>query len=191
MNPLEASHRKLLLDLARESITHSLKTGETLHPNPQEFPPPLQEYQATFVTLHVAGDLKGCVGVLKPIRPLVMDVAANACAAAFQDSRFSPIKKEDMGDLTIHISLLSPLEEMSFISEQDLLGKMRPGIDGIVLCEGDCHATFLPVVWELLPEPRDFLNELKQKAGLSRNYWSDSIRVERYTVESIQDFILV
>ena len=125
--------------------------------------------------------------MLEACRPLVEDVAENACAAAFDDPRFEPLSKEEFDELDIHISVLSPPEEMTFVSEKDLLERVRPGVDGLILQEGGRRGTFLPSVWEELPDKELFLMHLKMKAGLPNTYWSDSLRVFRYTAEYFPD----
>ena len=121
------------------------------------------------------------------MQPLIEDVAENAWAAAFRDPRFAPLSQAEFPRLEIHISILSPPQAMSYSSQQDLLTQIRPGIDGLILEEGYRRGTFLPSVWESLPEAADFLSHLKLKAGLPANYWSDKIKVSRYTSESISD----
>ncbi len=139
--------------------------------------------RATFVTLTIGGQLRGCIGMLEACRPLAEDVANNAYAAAFEDPRFPPLTKKEFEKLEIHISVLSPPEEMLFSSEEDLLRQIRPGIDGLILQEGFRRGTFLPSVWGELPEKELFWAHLKLKAGLSAAYWADTVRVFRYTTE--------
>ncbi len=129
--------------------------------------------------------MRGCIGTLEAFRPLAEDIAHNAYAAAFQDPRFPPVDASEVDGLDIHLSLLTPAEPMSFQSEQDLLVQLRPGVDGLILAEGGRRGTFLPSVWEQLPEPAQFLEHLKLKAGLPKTYWSDSIRVFRYETEGV------
>jgi AmmeMemoRadiSam system protein A len=114
-------------------------------------------------------------------------VARNAEAAAFEDPRFAPLTLAEWGDLQIDISVLNPPEPMSFQSEQDLIRQLRPGVDGLVLQENFYRGTFLPSVWQQLPEPREFLRQLKRKAGLDPDYWSSAIQVQRYTTSTIAD----
>ena len=135
--------------------------------------------------LAVDGRLRGCVGSLQARLPLVADVAQSAFAAAFRDTRFAPLGPAEADDLDIHISILSPLEPLVVASEAELLETLRPGVDGLVLCEGALRGTFLPAVWERLPDPRQFVQELKRKAGLQGDYWSPTLELQRYTVESI------
>lgn len=179
------AQRRLLLDLAKASIQHGLQTGGSLPVNLAEYPSELRENRATFVTLTINRQLRGCIGMLEAKRPLVQDIAENAYAAAFNDPRFPPLSPEEFNRLDIHLSILTPAEAMSFVSEQELIAQLQPGVDGLILQEGGRRGTFLPSVWSSLPRPEQFLRHLKQKAGLPADYWSDSIRCFRYTTESI------
>lgn len=179
-----ADERRFLLDLALASIRHGLDQGRPLPVDPAAAPPALREPAAAFVTLHCDGALRGCIGSLEPRRPLVEEVAANAYAAAFRDPRFPPLPPSEYPALEVEISVLGPSEPLKFADEADLLRQLRPGVDGLLLEENGRRGTFLPTVWESLPEPADFLAELKRKAGLPADYWSDRIRVSRYTTET-------
>ena len=185
MPSLDPAHVDTLLEVAGRAIEQSLHTGRPWLPDPESHAAALREMRATFVTLRRAGELRGCVGTLEAVRPLVVDVAHNAWAAAFRDPRFPPLETAERAGLDIHLSILCPAEPLDFGSEEDLLGQLRPGVDGLILEEGGCRGTFLPAVWEALPEPRAFLRELKRKAGLPADHWSDRIRARRYTVESL------
>jgi len=121
----------------------------------------------------------------------VLDVAENAFAAAFRDPRFPPLTEPELADLSIEISVLSPSEPLTFGSEEELLQMIEPGRDGLILEAGNARGTFLPTVWESLPQPRDFLRHLKQKAGLHPDHWSDGIRISRYRTESFSEQELV
>lgn len=176
-----------MLDLARSSIRHGLGHHRPQPVDPLDFPPALRAPRAAFVTLNRQGQLRGCVGHLEACQALVLDVAENAFAAAFRDPRFLPLGADELADLEIHISVLSPPEAMNVASEADLLRQMRPGVDGLILEEGRHRGTFLPAVWESLPLPTQFLSRLKQKAGLPTAHWSDGIRVYRYTAEAFGD----
>ena len=175
-----------LLKIARESIAHGLKTATPSMPS-EALPSEFQEHRATFVTLEIKGQLRGCIGMLEPLRPLAEDVAENAFAAAFQDSRFPPLASREFSALEISISILSPPEPLSFSSEEDLLKQIRPEIDGLILQEGLHRGTFLPAVWDQLPNTKTFFEHLKQKAGLPLGYWSNTLRISRYTAEYIQE----
>lgn len=175
-----AEERSLLLRIAADSIDHGLTHGTALQVDPVDFPPALRETRATFVTLTIDRQLRGCMGVLEAHQPLVVDVAHNAYTAAFADPRFPPLNKRERDHIAIKLSILTPPEPMTFDSEEDLLAQIRPNEDGLILEEGPCRGTFLPAVWESLPDRRDFLRHLKQKAGLSPGYWSAGLRVKRY-----------
>jgi AmmeMemoRadiSam system protein A len=183
---LNKDQQQLLLTLAKNSIQHGLATGKPLKVNLTDFPAELTEHRATFVTLQKQGQLRGCIGMLTAIRPLIEDIAENAFAAAFQDPRFPPLADHELNELDIHLSLLTPAEPVVFSSEADLISKMQPFIDGLILQEGGRRGTFLPSVWEQLPEPQQFLRHLKQKAGLPPDYWSETIQVFRYHTDMIE-----
>ena len=176
--------RQVLLGVALRSIRHGLERGRPLTVDTGDYDPALREGRACFVTLDRGGNLRGCIGHLEPIQPLVRDVAENAYAAAFRDPRFPSLRAEELSGLDIHISILGLPEPLSFQSEVDLIAQIRPGIDGLILEEGRNRGTFLPSVWESLPQPLDFWRHLKRKAGLPMNHWSGSLRVQRYTTES-------
>jgi AmmeMemoRadiSam system protein A len=182
---LAAGHRQILLDVAEKSIEGALEDGREIPVTPKDYPGRLQMLQASFVTLHVTGRLRGCMGSLEPTEPLVVNVGRNAYAAAFRDPRFGRLTHDEIPRLEIHLSLLSLPEELHIISEADLLAQMRPGVDGLTLMDGARRATLLPSVWKSVGDAREFLAHLKRKAGLAANYWSETIRVERYTAESI------
>ena len=137
---------------------------------------------ATFVTLKHSGELRGCIGSLKPRRPLGVDVRENAIAAAFRDPRFPPLAVVEFEATSVEVSLLSVDERIDVRDEEDLLARLRPDMDGLVLECGRHRATFLPQVWESLPEPRSFLAALKRKAGLPEDFWSPQVNVSRYGV---------
>lgn len=185
--PLEnAEDREALLEVARASIRHGFEHGSPLPVEPDRFPPRLREPGACFVTLRRSGALRGCVGSLEATRSLVEDVARNAFASAFRDPRFPPLPVEESRDLHIHLSILTVPEPLPCSSEAELLSKLRPGVDGLILQDGVHRATFLPSVWDSLAEPKKFLVELKRKAGLGPDHWSDGIRFHRYRAESIE-----
>lgn len=174
-----------LLQLARDSIRHGLQEGSPMPVDLTRLPPNLRAMRASFVTLQKNGQLRGCIGSLEAVRPLSLDIAHNAYAAAFHDPRFPPLGEDELQGLEIHLSLLSPAEPMRFQSEEDLLDQIQPGIDGLILVEGRHRGTFLPSVWEQLPTARQFLEHLKMKAGLPPGYWSDTLKVSRYRTEVV------
>ena len=172
-----------LLDLAKASIQHGLETSQPLSIDWRNYPAELTEKRASFVTLERQGLLRGCIGTLEALRPLAQDIVENAFAAAFRDPRFPPLTNAEFADLDVHISILSPAEPLHFSSEKDLIAQLQPGLDGLILKEGHQRGTFLPSVWDQLPDPQQFLQHLKQKAGLPIDYWSDTLKVSRYRTD--------
>jgi AmmeMemoRadiSam system protein A len=138
---------------------------------------------ASFVTLRLDGELRGCIGTIEPHRALGGDVAHNARGAAYRDPRFTPVASGEIPRLQLEVSVLSPRAVVHAESESQALAKLRPGIDGVYLEFGPMKATFLPQVWESLPDPVDFLGELRRKAGLPARFWHAELRLSRYTVE--------
>lgn len=184
--PLTEKNRRVLLDLAYQSIDVGLKTGHPLSINLKDYAEELSQQRATFVTLEKNKKLRGCIGMLKAVLPLAKDISNNAFSAAFKDPRFPPLKRPELKDLDLHLSILSPSQPLIFTSEEDLITQIRPNIDGLILESGARKGTFLPSVWQTIPEPNQFLQHLKQKAGLRKGYWSDQIKVYRYTTEVIR-----
>lgn len=142
---------------------------------------------ACFVTLRFGETLQGCIGSIVPRRALIEDVAENARAAAFRDSRGMPLALGDIDALSVEVSILSPLTVIEFTDEESAIRALRPFEDGVVIRAGRHHGTFLPQVWESLPDPREFLTELKRKAMLPRNYWSAEVELLRYRVDKFID----
>ena len=167
-----------LLKLARSEIASKL--GQTVPSTKQTSW--LAEPGASFVSLTRQGALRGCIGTLEAHRPLGLDVRENAMAAAFHDPRFMPLTLAEFEEIRVEVSLLSPSEPLLVVSEEEALVSLRPGIDGVVFVYGHHRSTFLPQVWEQLPEPAEFLAQLKRKAGLAADFWADQVRLSRYTV---------
>jgi len=184
MNPV-ADKGRLLTGLARGAIARALGHGFQ-RPGLPEW---LFQPGATFVTLTQGGQLRGCIGTLEAHRPLAEDLEHNARAAAFDDPRFPPLDETELARTRVEVSILSDPEPMAFRDEADALAQLRPGVDGVILEAGWHRATFLPQVWEQLPSPREFMAHLKRKAGLAPDYWSDDIRLSRYTVEKYKEEI--
>ncbi|MCL5668915.1 MAG: AmmeMemoRadiSam system protein A [Gammaproteobacteria bacterium] len=175
---MSSDRGQVLLRLARASLHDAL--GET---SASVFTEDwLHEPGACFVTLTQYGKLRGCIGTLEAHRPLIEDVRANARAAALDDPRFAPLEADEMPLTRIEVSLLSNMEPIVCEDEADLCARLRPHLDGVVLRCGSRRGTFLPQVWQHLPEPKAFLNELKHKAGLPAGFWSDEVKVYRYSV---------
>lgn len=183
---LGTRHGAALLRLAARSIRHGLAQGAPLRPEPADWPQELREAGACFVTLKRAGRLRGCIGSPVAWRPLVEDVAENAYKAAFNDGRFFPLVVGEVdADLDLSLSLLTPPETFRFSSEADLIARLVPGRDGLILQDGDHRGLFLPSVWEELPDPTQFLIQLKRKAGLAADYWSKDMRAQRFFAEQV------
>ncbi len=181
----DAAERESLLELARSAMSHGVRTGRSLEVDPEDHPERLRELRGCFVTLRKHGALRGCTGSLAAERPLVVEIARSAHRTALSDPRFEPVRAEEVPELELHLSVLTPLEPLPADSEAALLAALEPGRDGLVLHEGSAAATFLPAVWEQLPSPSEFLQELRKKAGLPRDHWSSRIWFERYTAEDI------
>ncbi len=181
-----AEEQTTLLNIAHRSIEHGLTNDAPAPVCLVDHAPTLQALRASFVTLKIAYDLRGCIGTLEAIRPLAEDVSHNAYAAAFRDPRFSPLRASELDKISISLSILSTPALLSFESEQDLIEQLRPGVDGLILeVSRQQRGTFLPAVWEALPNPTAFLSQLKLKAGLPVDYWSETLRVYRYTAAHI------
>lgn len=186
MSLLSESEKKYLLNLAREAIKYHLQGKEL----PLERPPTpsLLEKRGVFVTLIENGRLRGCIGTLEPISSIVSAVRENAVAAAFSDPRFYPLTEKELENVKIEISILSPLERIHSSSPEQLLSFLKPGVHGLYICKGPASATFLPQVWEELPNPSDFVSQLCVKAGLFANEWKNpGMEFYVYTVEKFSE----
>lgn len=181
---LTDEQRSKLLQVARESIHEGCKKNRPSPVDTGEFEMVLQNRGASFVTLKIEDALRGCIGTLEASQSLVQDVSIHAYAAAFSDPRFSAVTRDELELINISISVLTTAEKIDFEDEIDLLEKIQPDIDGLILEDGTHRGTFLPSVWKSLPEKNNFLQQLKRKAGMPENYWSEEITVSRYhTVE--------
>ncbi len=169
----------VLIAIAREAIAERLGLGTSTWRGEAW----LREYAASFVTLRRQGELRGCIGSVDARRPLADDVARNACAAAFGDPRFAGVEAAEFPALEVEVSILSPRSPVAAGSESEALACLRPGVDGVYLEFGEAHATFLPQVWESIPDPLRFLAELRRKAELPPRFWHAELRLSRYTVE--------
>lgn len=174
----ESELGRALLAIARGSIGAKLGLGVANAPRHSALAQPA----ATFVTLKQEDELRGCIGSLEARRPLGVDVRENALAAAFRDPRFPPLAAAEFEATSIEVSLLSASERVSVADEEDLLARLRPGIDGVIIEFGQHRATFLPQVWESLHQPWQFLGALKRKAGLPEGFWNERMVVARYQV---------
>lgn len=182
---LSPAHREAALRLARAALIERAQSGRRPGVDLSGLPAPLQSIGAAFVTLTCDGRLRGCIGSLDAVRPLAEDIALNAAKAGFQDPRFRPMSEAEIRGAEIELSILSRPAPMTFRDEDDLLAQLRPG-DGLILEDAGRRGTFLPKVWDSLPEPRAFLAGLKAKAGLAHDHWSGEVEVWRYTTESFR-----
>lgn len=176
-----------LLGVARASIEQGHTTRRPLEPAPTDIAGVLSQRLGSFVTLTRDGALRGCVGSIEAHHPLLHGVAVAAFNAAFRDTRFPPLSATETGATMIEVSILSDPEPIDIDSRQALLHSLRPNEDGLVLEDRGRRATFLPKVWEKLPEPQAFLSQLMVKAGLPADFWSDSIRFYRYATTSFAE----
>ena len=174
---------EILLPIARSSISEAL--GQPLEA--AENAAWLQDKAACFVTLTQHQQLRGCIGTLEARRSLLEDVKSNARAAALQDTRFTPLTAEELDFTEIEISLLSAMQPIDFSNEQEALAQLRPGIDGVLFEYGHYRSTFLPQVWQQLPDTTEFVAHLKHKAGLSPDFWADEVKLSLYTVSKWQE----
>lgn len=184
---ISAQEQDQLLALARNSIAYGLKHGRAIEPASDEYDDNLQQTAACFVTLTEANNLRGCIGHLSAMQPLFEDVAENAFSAAFRDPRFPQLREDELERIAIEISILTPSTPMEFKDEDDLLNQIEEGVDGLILEDGYNRGTFLPTVWESLPDKQDFWKHLKMKAGLPVSHWSDTLKVSRYHTISFSE----
>jgi AmmeMemoRadiSam system protein A len=192
--PAAAERGRLLLALARRAIEEAVSPAPAAHGEPSAASGERQDDEwlrapgACFVTLTQAGRLRGCIGSVRARRSLGEDVRANALAAALADPRFPPLAAHEVAATRIEVSLLSAPVPLAVRDEAEALAALRPGTDGVILeMRGGERSTFLPQVWESLPSPREFLAQLKRKAGLPAGFWSAELRLFRYTVMHWQE----
>lgn len=185
---LSLEEQQILLRLAREAMTRRVKGGNLPPLDLESLPPRLRENGASFVTLTIRGDLRGCIGALEAYQPLAQDVREHAAAAALEDPRFPPVTERELEAIRIEVSRLTRPLPLEYTDADDLLSKLRPHVDGVILRDGPRRATFLPQVWEKLPDPAEFLNHLCQKMGLNENAWrSKRLEALTYQVEEFHE----
>jgi len=182
---LTAAEQETLLGLARESLREFVRTGGQPRVGELSLSAALHEPRACFVTLHHQGELRGCIGNTQPRDPLFSPVINNACGAAFRDTRFSSVQGTEIPELEIEISVLTEPTPLAFTSPEDLLSKLRPNVDGVLLKVDGRTVTFLPQVWEKIPAPADFMDELARKAHFPASAWQErGTVISTYQVES-------
>jgi len=181
--------QKFLLNLARRSLDYYFKNNKILKINENELTDlTLKEKRGIFVTLTKKGQLRGCIGHLEAIQPIYLDVIENSLSAAFNDRRFIPLQESELADIKMEISVLTKPQELKYCSLQDLLDKLIPFKNGVIIEKGKKGATYLPQVWEDLPNKEDFLNSLCEKAGLDSEEWKrGELKVYTYEVEAFAE----
>jgi uncharacterized protein len=188
INSLTVEERQILVRLARQAIESAVREMPLPAIDRKALPGSLNQPGATFVTLTEFEELRGCVGALEAYQPLVDDVREHAVAAALQDFRFPPVRPEELAHIKIEISRLTQPAEIEYDSAQDLLTHIRPHVDGVTLIDGRRRATFLPQVWEKLPNPVDFLGHLCEKMGTPPDHWRrHKLRAQTYQVEEFRE----
>lgn len=192
MTRFNSNQGGLLVQLARQTIGEKLNQpqagkklaaiGELLNDAP------FQAHRATFVTLTIAGQLRGCIGSLAAVEPVTVNIKKNAINAAFHDPRFQPLSASEFQQVCVDISILSEPAALEFSGEKELLTRLRPNVDGVIIRKNSASATFLPQVWEQLPKPQQFLSHLCMKAGLSSKAWRTSdLEVSTYQVQYFKE----
>lgn len=185
---LSPDERLYLLKLARQALEAGVHNKPAQKLDLQALPPNLSQPGASFVTLTRGGELRGCVGALEPYLPLAEDVQEHAIAAALQDYRFPPVQPAELAEIKIEVSRLTLPQDLEYSTPEDLLGKLRPGVDGVTLIDGRRRATFLPQVWDKLPDGKTFLAHLCSKMGAPADLWSKKrLRVQVYQVEEFHE----
>jgi|SRR5215211_3363018 len=186
---LTLEEQRLLLRLAREALERGVRDDALPPLDVASLPAPFREEGSSFVTLTSRGQLRGCIGSLEAYLPLAEDVRAHAIAAALKDPRFPPVREEELSGIQIEVSRLTRPVPLEYTDADDLLSKLRPHIDGVILCDTSFHrATFLPQVWEKIPDAREFLNNLCYKMGLEPDLWRrQHFEVLTYQVEEFHE----
>lgn len=184
------AHRELtrdeldrLAEIAREAVVSAARDKARYDPVPSDEPSALRAPGAIFVTLKRGGTLRGCIGTMTPHLPLALAAADRARAAAFDDPRFAPVRAAELSGLTVEVSVLSPMEPFTVGGYDELIATLRPGIDGLLVEAGHSRATFLPAVWEELPDPASFVAALWRKAGLPARAWPERLETFRYQAQ--------
>jgi AmmeMemoRadiSam system protein A len=185
---LTTEEKQILLKIAREGLLAAASGAPTEEVSREGLTPRLAAPGTSFVTLTRHGELRGCIGGLQPRFPLAEDVRQHAIAAALKDYRFEPVRPDEVGEIEIEVSVLNTPEPVVCNSPDELLSRLRPGIDGVILVAGPYRATFLPQVWEKIPDPEQFLDTLCNKAGVPASTWRrGEADVFTYQVESFHE----
>ena len=185
MRSFVGDHGQELFKIAKIALDDAIIRSKHFKPTRDDYANALFNKGATFVTLNKEGKLRGCIGSLLPSKAVAFDVAQNTYSAALEDNRFTPITPDELSKIKISISLLTDFEPINYKNEEDLVEQLFQGVDGVVIRDGNRQGVFLPSVWKQLPNPQEFLNNLKIKAGMSPSYWSNRINVYRFRVVEI------
>jgi AmmeMemoRadiSam system protein A len=185
---LSDEDKRILLHIARESMECAVKKQKLSELDLKSMSGLLRDNGASFVTLTVNGELRGCIGALEPYQPLALDVREHAIAAALEDPRFPPVSPKELDQIEVEVSRLTVPQRLEYSDANDLLAKLRPNVDGVILRDGFRRATFLPQVWEKIPDKEDFLENLCYKMGTSPNLWRQKhLEVLIYQVEEFRE----
>jgi uncharacterized protein len=185
---LSSQERQSLLKIARQSLEHAVRNQPLPEIALESLSPRLQAQGASFVTLTIEGGLRGCIGALEPYQPLAQDVSEHAAAAALYDYRFPNVETDELAKIRIEVSCLTLPVLLEYQNAQELLDKLRPGLDGVMLRDEGRRATFLPQVWEKIPDPADFLDNLCYKMGAAPDLWKRKpLEVSLYQVEEFHE----
>lgn len=185
---LTDTDKEILLKIAREAISCAVRGQPLESIDPEEYSAILQEHGASFVTLSKNQKLRGCIGAIEAYQPFILDVQEHAVAAALEDYRFPPVKIEEIQQIEIEISRLTPMRELDYSTYEDLISKLRVNVDGALIKTNGRRATFLPQVWEKVPDPEQFLSQLCMKMGAAPDLWkTQKIQVFTYQVESFKE----
>lgn len=186
--PLTEGEKERLLRIARQSIEHAARGKKPPLIEPESLTPALREKGASFVTLTIHGNLRGCIGALEAYQSLAEDVREHAVSAAMEDPRFPPVSEAELSRIHIEVSRLTPPRELAYSTSDELPRKLRPHVDGVILKHGFRKATFLPQVWEKIPDPVEFLEQLCRKMGERPNLWREAkLQVYTYRVEEFHE----
>ena len=185
---LTIEEQKILLRLAREAMERGVKGEEISALDPSALPLNLREDGSSFVTLTIGGQLRGCIGSLNPYQSLAEDVREHAVAAALNDPRFPPVRESELNGIQVEVSRLTRPIPLEYKDADDLLSKLHPHVDGVILRDAFHRATFLPQVWEKIPDPAEFLDNLCYKMGIKHDAWrSKHLDVLTYQVEEFHE----
>jgi AmmeMemoRadiSam system protein A len=187
-DPLTNEEKQTLLRLARIALEAGVRRLDVPRPDLDAMPQRLRAHGASFVTLTVRGALRGCIGALEASKPLALDVCEHAVAAALEDPRFDPVRPDELAGIEVEVSRLTAPSDLPYRDPEDLLHKLRPGVDGVILRDGPRRATFLPQVWDKLPDKAEFLDHLCAKMGASEGAWrTRHLQVQTYQVEEFHE----